>query len=45
MREIKLSHTGLTLLSPDICGYRHGLHAGGLCLWLWSTHRESHSTE
>lgn len=44
MREIELPYSDLTLLSTDVCGYRYGLHASVLCIWLWSTHREYHST-
>lgn len=44
MREIELSYVDLTLLLTDVCGYRHGLHVGGLHLWLWPTHCEYHNT-
>lgn len=44
MREIELSHTDLTLILTDVCGYRHVLHAGGLHLWLWPTHCEYYNT-
>lgn len=44
MREIELPHADLTLLSTGVCRYCHGPDAGILCLWLWPTHRESHST-
>lgn len=45
MREIELSHADLTFLLTGVCGYRHGFHARGLHLWLWSTHCEYHKTE